>query len=311
LADGQFDKAARTLQTGLQLGRYSANGPTLIQGLVGAAISAIMLQESEEWIAAPGSPNLYWALTNLPQPFVDLRMGFQGEKLMLDSFLPGFREALLKGHMRPMSQEQLADIVNKLGEITGGPHPPTVVVVALVAKNYGAAKEFLKEHGWPAAEVEALPAVQVVLLHEAATYDRLYDEMLKWQGQQYVIARAGLDQADRQLKDEIVRTGRQSLASLLLPAVTKVSFAQARTDRRINLLRTIEALRLYAAAHGRWPDKLADITDVPVPIDPISGKPLEYRRDGDTAFLTAPPPQGEPARQGNSERYEITLSAKR
>ena len=307
LADRQFDKMAYTLQTGLQLGRHAAHGPTLIQGLVGAAISAIMLGEAEEWVGTPGSPNLYWALTNLPQPFIDLRMGFQGERLMLENLLPGFHEALVAGHMRPMTQDKLHDIVSTLSQITGGPTPPTVLIVAVVAKNYGPAKEYLKQNGWPAEEVEALPAIQVVLLHEAATYDRLYDEMLKWQGLPYAIAKPALERFDRELKEESARTGRMSLAALLLPAVTKVNLAQARRDRQINLLRTIEALRLYAAAHGQWPDRLADITDVPVPIDPISGQPLEYRRDGNKAFLTAPPPAGEPAHQANSDRYEITL----
>ena len=308
LADGQFDKAAYSLQTGLQLGQHAAHGPTLIQGLVGAAITNVMLNEVEEWVGAPGSPNLYWALTDLPQPFIDLRMGFQGERLMLDNLLPGFHEALVDGHMRALSQDQLHDIVSKLSQITDGRPPPMIAIVAIVAKNYGPAKQFLKERGWPEADVEALPAVQVVLLHEAATYDRLYDEMLKWQGQPYAIARAGLDQADRQLKDEIARTGRQSLASLLLPAVSKVYSAQARTDRNINRFRTIEAIRLYAAAHGKLPAQLADITEVPVPIDPYTGQPFDYRLDGDTATLTAPPPIGEPPHEGNSRRYEIKLA---
>ena len=99
LADRQYDKAAYTLQTGLQLGRHTAHGPTLIQGLVGAAITNIMMGEVEEWVGTPGSPNLYWALTSLPQPFIDLRMGFQGEKLMLENLLPGFREGLAEGYM--------------------------------------------------------------------------------------------------------------------------------------------------------------------------------------------------------------------
>jgi hypothetical protein len=309
LADGQFDKAAYTFQTGLQMGRYAGHGPTLIQGLVGVAITTMTLNQVEEWVGVSGSPNLYWALTELPQPFVDLRMGFQGEKLMLENLLPGFREALANGHMRPMPLDQLRDMVAKLGQLlTDVPPAPTVVFVAIVAKNYGPAKEYLKGRGWPAAEVEALPAVQVVLLHEAATYDRLYDEMLKWQGQPYAIARTGLERADRELKDEVARTSRQSLASLLLPAVSHVFIAQARTDRNINLLRAVEAIRMYAAVHSKLPEKLADVTEVPVPTNPFTGQPFDYRLDGDKAILTAPPPAGEPPHEGNSRRYEIKLA---
>jgi hypothetical protein len=308
LADGQFDKAAYTFQTGLQLGRDTAHGPTLIQALVGVAISAVMLDEVEEWVGTPQSPNLYWALTNLPQPFIDLRMGFQGERVMLDNLLPGFREALAAGHMRALSQDQMQDIVSKVSQITNGPPPPMIAIIGIVAKNYGPAKEFLKQRRWLAAEIEALPAIQVVLLHEAAIYDRLYDEMLKWQGQPYAIARPGLEQADRDIKEEVMRTGRQSLASLLLPAVMNVHRAQVRTDWKINLLRTVEAIRLNAAAHGRLPARLADITEVPVPLNPYTGQPFDYRLEGDTAILTAAPPAREPLHSGNSRRYEITLA---
>ena len=66
-------------------------------------------------------------------------------------------------------------------------------------------------------------------------------------------------------------------------------------------------LRLYAAAHGKLPGKLADITEVPIPIDPFTGQPLDYRLDGDQATLTVPPPAGEPAFESNSRRFEITL----
>ncbi len=309
LADRQFDQAAYTLQTGLQLGRDAAHGPTLIQGLVGVAISAIMLNEAEEWIGTAGSPSLYWALTNLPKPFIDLRMGLQGERLMFDNLLPGFHEALVSGHMRPMSHDQLHDILSKLaGVAANDPSAGVPLFIALVAKNYGPAKEYLKEHGWPAEQVEALPAAQVVLLHEAATYDRLYDEMLKWQGQPYWVATVGLERFDRELKDEVDRSGRRSLVGLLLPAVTKVYAASVRNDRIINLLRIVEALRLYAAAHGKFPEKLGDITEVPVPVDPYTGQAFDYRLDGETAILTAPPPAGVPPLAGNSRRYEIRLA---
>ena len=59
------------------------------------------------------------------------------------------------------------------------------------------------------------------------------------------------------------------------------------------LLRHVEALRLYAAAHdGRLPGKLSDI-GVPLPADPFTGKPFAYQVDGATARLRGSPPRGE------------------
>ena len=55
--------------------------------------------------------------------------------------------------------------------------------------------------------------------------------------------------------------------------------------RQINLLRTVEALRMYAAEHGRWPEKLEDIKAVPVPNDPFTEKPFEYAVKDGVALL--------------------------
>jgi hypothetical protein len=98
------------------------------------------------------------------------------------------------------------------------------------------------------------------------------------------------------------------LAGLLLPAVGKVQFATVRLQRRIDALRIVEALRLHAALHeGKLPEKLSDITDVPIPPDPASGKPFDYKLEAGKATLTAPAPAGEKPNQSNFLRYEITL----
>ncbi len=307
LADRQFDQAAYTLQTGFQMARHVADAPTLIQSLVGAAITANMLTEVEEWVTAAGSPNLYWAL-GLPQPYIDLRKPLQGERMLLDNLLPGYREALadptkVPPPLTPESRQRLAQVIDRSID-------PSAYLLILATKKYAAAKAYLRAHGRTAEQVEALPVASAVMLYEVAVYDRLYDEMLKWQGQPYWVARPGLDRAERELKEEVVRSGSPglSLAGYLMPAIIKVHLASVRTDRSINQLRTVEALRLYAAAHGHFPDRLAEITDVPVPPDPLTGQPFEYRRDGDTAVLTAPPPAGERPYQGNALRYEITLA---
>ena len=65
-------------------------------------------------------------------------------------------------------------------------------------------------------------------------------------------------------------------------------FAFARTDRQLAALRCIEALRLYAAGHdGKLPPTLDDIKEVPIPSNPVTGKPFSYRLEGRTAVLEA------------------------
>ncbi len=93
----------------------------------------------------------------------------------------------------------------------------------------------------------------------------------------------------------------------VVPAVDRVALARARLERKFAGLRCVEAVRLYAAAHdGKLPGTLEEIKDVPVPSDPLTGRPFAYAvRDG-RAVLTAPAPVGEPSAE-NAWRYELTI----
>ena len=91
----------------------------------------------------------------------------------------------------------------------------------------------------------------------------------------------------------------------LIASVKAGHRGEARLDRRVAALRVVEALRLHAGATGRWPNSLGDVKVVPIPHDPTSGQPFEYRLDGDAATLTALIPKGQ-ERLGLT--YRITLS---
>src|SRR5262249_36226758 len=75
VAEGPFDDALVTAKTLFALARHLGEHPTLIGDLVGMAIARIAISPLEEMLQQPGCPNLYWALTDLPRPFIDLRRG--------------------------------------------------------------------------------------------------------------------------------------------------------------------------------------------------------------------------------------------
>ena len=55
------------------------------------------------------------------------------------------------------------------------------------------------------------------------------------------------------------------------------------------MIRVIEAVRHYAATHdGMFPDKLEDITDIPVPLDPLTDKAFVWKVKGGQATLSPP-----------------------
>lgn len=307
LADGEFHQAIQSLQTGLALGRDVSDAPTLIQLLVGSAITFVMMDQVDEWIRTPNSPNLYWALTDLPRPFINLHKPMQGERIMLDSLFPGIRDALAARTAQPLGPAALGDLQRNFIQLSDR-GMSTAELALVTMKRYTGAKQFLDSQGWSSAVIESLPAFQVVLLEEVAHYDRLYDDLSKWLGLPFLEARAGLQQAEQRLKSELAAGNepRFSVAGLLLPAVFKVALSSERVERRIAALRVIEAIRMYAAETGRLPAKLADIMQVPVPLDPSTGAAFDYQSDGTNAKLTGPASY-QPAQASNTIKYEITI----
>jgi hypothetical protein len=318
MMDGRLDKAVHTFQTALKLGRDIADAPTLIQTLVGIAISTMTLEQVEEFIQTPASPNLYWALTQLPAPFVDLRKPYQGERIMIDSFFPELRDALAGEKPRVMSVAEVQAMVERLARQMRDMHmaPPyynwqaRLGLAAMAAQSYPKARRFLRSQGLSAEEAEAMPVIQAALLFEIYNYDRFFDDFRKWAGFPYWQAQPALLQTEQRLKQaKAAEPGNGALlATLLLPAVMKVQYAVARTDRRIAALRVIEAIRLYMAAHeGKLPARLDDIKAAPVPSDPVTGRAFEYTVTGNQAILYGPPLGQETPGPHNTLRYELNL----
>jgi len=315
IAEGKPEEALRTLQTGYAMARHVAQGPTLINGLVGIAICGQMASRVQDLMERPEAGNLYWALTMLPQPLVDLRPAGEMEMDIVFLTFPELR-GVETAHYSPEQWRNLADAaVDKIvewGGMSGGRELPAwqarLGMIALAIKGYPQAKRSLVERGYTPQQVEAMPVAQVVLMSAVQTYEEYRDETFKWLYVPYWQAREGINEVEKRLASECREREIIPLASVLLPAVGAVNKAVARNDRTIALLRTIEALRMDAAAHGgRWPEKLAEVTAVPLPIDPVHGGPFSYRVEGRTAVLESLAPPGEP-QASLGVRYEITLA---
>jgi hypothetical protein len=90
---------------------------------------------------------------------------------------------------------------------------------------------------------------------------------------------------------------RRQFEKQLEPAHERIRLQMSTLARQAAALQCVEALRLYAGAHdGKFPNRLSDITEVPVPDDPVEHKPFAYQRTGSKATLEAPAPKGAEAR---------------
>ena len=72
VADGDYERAITEIRMAYQLARHTAQAPFLVSCLVGVAEASMANGEAIELIAAKDSPNLYWALAELPRPFINM-----------------------------------------------------------------------------------------------------------------------------------------------------------------------------------------------------------------------------------------------
>ncbi len=292
IAEGKYAEAARTLQTGYALARHVSEQPTFIGSLIAVADAEAMSNQVEQWIQRPDGPNLYWALSALPRPLVDFRLAGEEESNFIYFQSPELRDldkkSLSPEGWRDLLQKTVADFSGAFWRNVpqeAASAPATMTVVAI--QGYPRAKRYLIECGRSAAEVEAMPVAQVILLYSVRLYSELSDAEFKWFYLPMSEGGRALERANRDLRQAMQREILPFTATFL-PAAIAAKRAETRQQWKLNMLRIFEAMRLYAASHdGRWPDQLSDITEVPIPTNPFDGKPFIYERRGEKAILTS------------------------
>ncbi len=307
VADGQFHEALATITHGLAMGRGIAEGPTLIQDLVGVSISAVMLKNTAELMASPDAPNLYWALSELPDPLVDFRQSMGYEYDLMYWEIP----ELLDMEDKILSEAQASSIVEntfkKFSDAGLAGHKfLNLLPMAWVMLHYADAKVFLAERGVAVSRIEAMPAAQAVMMYQFQEFKEIRDRMFKWLVLPYPQYRVHADQYDKAMGEISQRGLKTNLFTIFLPALSRCRFMGARLCRDVDLLRVIEALRLHAAANqGAFPKTLDDVTLVPIPMDPVTGGAFVYvYTDSQHVRIEAPE-----AKEQIKERpaFELTL----
>jgi hypothetical protein len=301
VALGRFDDALRTAKTMFAMSRHLGQHPTFVGNLYGFAIANLTIGPLEEMLEQPNCPNLYWALTNLPNPLVSLDTARQGERVGIMQWV--FRDL---DDSAPMSADRLKGFIASMDKLLKVEHPNKLgagLRAWLDARTkdqgmVGAARRRLVEVGLSEARVQLFTADQVILLDEKRELEVRFDDVMKtinlpaWQAEA--------------VGTLYKRTNEPALFEFV-PAVDEVVRARGRLDQRIALLRHVEAVRLYAAEHnGTLPAKLSDVT-VPLPDDPFTGKPFRYEVNGTSAHLRGSPPPGMEKDPAFNVHYEVTL----
>jgi hypothetical protein len=289
IAEHHFDGATRTAKTMLAFASHLGENPTEQANKLALSVADLALETIEEMIQQPGCPNLYWALTDLRCPLVDLRKGFQGSGTLVANELKPIHDDT------SMSDEQLEKVVARLSGLLGfareqAGHAPRSFRAPLNARikdteKLQAARKRLLEAGVAEGLLPGFSPLQVILVDAKRDYEIRRDERVK------LLALAPW-QIDALSNMERGAAG-DGLLSDFLPDVVKLRQMQGKFEQRVALLRHVEAMRIFAASRdGKWPEKLSDIT-LPLPVDPFTGKAFSYEMEGGKVHIRGGSPKSE------------------
>jgi hypothetical protein len=320
IAEGRYDDAVEAMRRNYRLGCDVAQPPFLVCGLIGIAICGVTNGTAIEMIAQPDSPNLYWALSELPQPPIDMRRAIRVEVAFGPRIFPLIHNAEKTDHSPQEWNRLYRQSFRDLATIGGGNLPVTnevgagLVATGVTLLGYPHAKQQLIAQGMERERVERMAVGQVMAIYSERSYQVVADDFEKlWYVPFWEMAERH-EELKQRLKEAPARDGGAArevlpVAPLLLPALGAARTAQVRLEREVAALRVVEALRMFAASHqGSLPKSLDEITEVPVPLNPATGKPFKYRLDGRTAIFDLPTSEGFP---GYNRRFEIKIATEK
>ncbi|HWA98769.1 MAG TPA: hypothetical protein VG713_09770 [Pirellulales bacterium] len=295
IVERRFDAAIESLRVGYALARHIARQPFLVSGLVGLSIAGMMTSQIELLVEIPETPNLYWALTELPRPIVDMTAAIELESRLPFFELPQLRN--LRDTQRSPQQWdaqwqayrlQVAELTKLVQDVNSHDVPTEQAPIEPAA---AFAREKLRGLGYQAEAVATMPVAEVLLRYAAARCEVQGDAMSRAWHLPLPQALHEVTRVDQQLQaddGQPLALRQIDVGALLLPAIARVAQNVGRAEQRAAALRAIEVLRDYAATHeGKLPATLDDIGNaLPLPADPATGKPLAYtRRDGSATIM--------------------------
>lgn len=288
IAEQDFSEAEQWMQVGWKLARDFGDAPVSSHQGMAHLIENQMMDAARHWISAPDAPNLYWALANLPLPVADaktaLRRNLRAPVLAITE-----RKPELNTHRSDESWKQLYDQVLAVSDNRAAVPRLEDYGFQILVRGYAGAKRDLRRWGFTPERLDRLPPRAVMLIHQFHVYRHNHQAIVKWLEFPPELSTSHIEETLKRLREEgwtaspASKTNREWFSPLWATERTVRTYLYAiRQERYLrakrNALMVVEAVRDHMASHGgRLPRALAEITGLPLPDNPLSGRPFEYR----------------------------------
>ena len=311
VADGNLELAQEAISVGLACSRHYARTPFAVCSLVGVACAKEVLNQADLLVQQPGAENLFWAYQKLPRPLFELQPAVSMETTWIEKSIPGLMQRPWPAHERTDEWLTIGTQLMGLGVINVA-DVNQLEQIAMVEKLY----TYLREN-WAEIGDETRESVDKMCPEEMAV--RFYIQKSKRITERFQAA-LGLDPPEAlkmmsESKEQLAQLAKDMKIPKIesaFPDLTAMYIASWAPNRKIVALQTVEALRHYAAAHdGQLPDSLDEITDLPIPVDPFTKKPMGYKLGNDSATLIMVNPNVIANREGVGRvayKYRVRLA---
>ena len=285
---GERAEAEAMLRRLFLLGRHIGNSrrPVLVDYLVGAGIVALATDRAERLTEMPDAPNRYWALATMPRPLFDNPTWLANERAIFAETYPELREPAA------LDTGRAAAIYRELqGYAYPGSKPRDAATTRPAEATPERAVAYLRRRGYTDERLAGVTPVPEMLRQMVEEFHERFDAAARLVDlpfpQGWPLLRAWDEQRDKDADDGQLPT----LAATFMPSLDRGYLTAARVQRQLDALRTVEAVRDYAADHGGLPPATLADCRLPVPQDAMTGRPFGYAAEGRVFTLTSPPIQ--------------------
>lgn len=288
--EGNLDEAIKTIRLGYEMSDKMGREGILVSGLCALSVDSLMDDAVIHLMNHPNSPNLYWALSELPSRRTVFRRSLDGERQWALTSIPDLAR-VKAGEQLSGADEWRAIFANveriiNLGNDGEKFHVPDPVKGASAETLKRARDNYAAAHKLTAAQAAEVEPISVLGEYYYRQFEIAYDAWYKLRGLPYPALLVKAKEFDAWAKKQKSEQPSNILVQTS-PDMSMVVSKFAQYDRRLAALIAVEALRSYAAANnGKLPEHLEDVTETPIPPNPMTGLPFQYSATNGAAKIS-------------------------
>jgi hypothetical protein len=291
IGQGKINDALKTVRLGYELSDNVATEPVLISALISLRITTMVNDCLRTMMNRPDSPNLYWALANFPSRKPILRQSLRGEGTHwlaasgVDLVKLKAGEDLSVDQWHDLFAYAVRAVLNESNNSTHArlPDPVRDAGPELMLQSQAQYAELHHLTSEVSAKVDPIVLIGELYFRQ---YDIACDNMQKIGVLPYPALLAKSVEFSAYLT-KLVQEEPKNPFLQTLPTIHAGVWTLASVDRQLAAMTAVEAIRSYASANGgKLPARLEDISDTPVPDNPVNGLPFDYGVNGEEATLS-------------------------